>query len=643
MSIAARLLGKVTQTLPGGGEARDGQIRMTEAVAKALTGPDTILIEAGTGTGKSVAYLAPVISAGKRAVVATATIALQGQLVDKDVPLVARALGKDVSVAVLKGRSNYVCRQRLVELERADHAEQLDLLGGRARPPELDSLVEWADHSPTGDREDLDELPSPDLWRAVSVGPDECPGAARCPSGGSCFSELARAAAMEADVIVTNHHYYGLHLATGGALLPDHDAVVFDEAHHLPEVISATCGTEVSGGRFRGLARQTRRILTDDRAPELLDKSAIDLDTALRPHRGRTVRFDPDLVGVMVTARDRADRVLGAVRKIETADGSDTAAKVERIVMAATSLVDGIDAVLEADDTDVIWVDGSDHAPVLRRTPLDVGSILQGALWGKRTVVLTSATLPDGLVAQLGLPDDLSVTRVGSTFDYASQGLLYCATHLPEPRSPDARAAIRSEIADLARAAGGRTLGLFTSSSAMNEAATYLRDELDLTVLVQGEQSKAALIETFRDDPRSVLLATLSFWQGVDLPGDTLTLVTIDRIPFPRPDEPVLQARRDLAGPAAFRTVDLPRAQILLAQAAGRLIRRSDDRGVVAVLDTRLATNRSYRWDLINAMPELSRTRDRDEVIAFLRNLDAEASAAVDVAGPARSAVGSDR
>ncbi len=311
--------------------------------------------------------------------------------------------------------------------------------------------------------------------------------------------------------------------------------------------------------------------------------------------------------------------------------------------MAATSLIDGIDAVLEADDTDVIWVDGSDHAPVLRRTPLDVGSILQGALWGKRTVVLTSATLPDGLVAQLGLPDDLSVTRVGSTFDYASQGLLYCATHLPEPRSPDARAAIRSEIADLARAAGGRTLGLFTSSSAMNEAATYLRDELDLTVLVQGEQSKAALIETFRDDPRSVLLATLSFWQGVDLPGDTLTLVTIDRIPFPRPDEPVLQARRDLAGPAAFRTVDLPRAQILLAQAAGRLIRRSDDRGVVAVLDTRLATNRSYRWDLINAMPELSRTRDRDEVIAFLRNLDAEASAAVDVAGPVRSAVGSDR
>ncbi len=622
MPTASALLGTVTQHMVGGGELRPGQVRMAEEVTKTLEGPETLLIEAGTGTGKSVAYLAPVIDAGKRAVVATATIALQSQLVDKDVPMVAEALGRDVSVSVLKGRSNYLCRQRVAELERASHTEQLELMGGRSQPAALDDLLDWANDTETGDREELESQPPFDLWRALSVGPDECPGANRCPSGEGCFSEQARARALEADVIVTNHHYYGLHLATGGALLPDHDVVIFDEAHHLADVISATCGTEVSGGRFRGLGRHARRLLTDDRAPELLDKSATDLDNALRPLRGKKVAFDTELVALLVAGRDRADRVLGAVRKIAAADGSDTAARVERVQMTATSLVNAIDAVLESDEDDVVWVDGSDNAPVLRRTPLDVGSILQASLWGERSVILTSATLPSGIVTTLGLPAATEVLRVGSTFDYAEQGLLYCATHLPEPRHPEARAAIRSEIVDLIEAAGGRTLALFTSASAMNEAADQFRDVLDVPVLVQGEQSKIALIEAFMADPRSVLAATMSFWQGVDLPGDTLTLVTIDRIPFPRPDEPVLQARRDLAGPAAFRVVDLPKAQILLAQAAGRLIRRATDRGVVAVLDTRLATNRSYRWDLINAMPELKRTRDRDEVMTFLRALD---------------------
>ncbi len=633
MSSTSSLLGTVTQNMPGGGEARPGQLRMAEEVAALLGTPETLLIEAGTGTGKSVAYLAPIIAAGKRAVVATATIALQSQLVEKDVPLVAKALGREVSVSVLKGRSNYLCRQRVSELERASHTEQLELMGGRSQPEGLDDLLDWANDTETGDREELEVQPRFDVWRALSVGPDECPGAARCPSGENCFSEQARARALEADVIVTNHHYYGLHLATGGALLPDHDIVIFDEAHHLSDVISATCGTEVSGGRFRGLGRHARRLLTDDRAPELLDKSANDLDNALRPLRGKKVAFDTDLVALLVAGRDRADRVLGAVRKISAADGSDTAARVERVTMAATSLVNSIDTVLESDADDVVWVDGSDQSPVLRRTPLDVGTILQTSLWGERSVVLTSATLPTGIVATLGLPASSEVIRVGSTFDYAEQGMLYCATHLPEPRKPEARAAIRDEIVDLIQAAGGRTLALFTSASAMFEAAEHFREVLDVPVLAQGEQSKTALIEAFMADPRSVLAATMSFWQGVDLPGDTLTLVTIDRIPFPRPDEPVLQARRDLAGASAFRVIDLPKAQILLAQAAGRLIRRSSDRGVVAVLDTRLATNKSYRWDLINAMPELKRTRDRDEVMDFLRMLDAdatEASAAAD-------------
>lgn len=627
MSSVESLLGRVTHTIPGGGEIRPGQRQMAEHVTSTLSDSSILLVEAGTGTGKSIAYLAPILHRRKRAVVATATIALQGQLIDTDVPLVAEALGREVSVAVLKGRGNYLCRQRVEELEASAHSDQLELLGGRSHHEELEAVLEWAATTHSGDREDLDTAPPFEVWRALSVGPDECPGATRCPSGDRCFSEAARHAALDADLIVTNHHYYGLHLATGGALLPDHDVVVFDEAHHLPEVIGATCGNEVSGGRFRGLARQARRLLTDDRSPERLDRSAMDLDNSLRPHRGQAVVFDTELCAVLVTARDRVDRLLAAIRKVKAPEGSDAAARAERMLKGATALVDSIDAVLEATSSDVVWVDGSEQTPVLRRTPLDVGSILGASLWGERSVVLTSATMPDGLIAQLGLPATQSIVRVDSPFDYPEQGLLYCATHLPEPRHPGARAAIREEIAELATAAGGRTLALFTSAGAMAEAAEHLRSVLDLPVMTQGEQSKSALIEAFRADPRAVLLATLSFWQGVDLPGDTLTLVTIDRIPFPRPDEPVLAARRDRAGPSAFRAVDLPRAQILLAQAAGRLIRRAGDRGVVAVLDTRLSTNRSYRWDLINAMPSFRRTRDRDEVMAYLRMLDSDATA----------------
>ena len=598
---------------------------MAESVADAVENKAALLVEAGTGTGKSLAYLTPAILAEKRTVVATATIALQSQLVANDIPRVAEGLGLDVSAAVLKGRRNYLCNQRLAEFDRSNHEEQLQLLRGRSAGDHLDEIREWASATESGDKEELDPAPPHDVWAAVSVGADECPGASRCPSGDDCFSERARLIARESDVIVTNHHYYGLDLASDGALLPDHDVVVFDEAHHLPEVIGATCGTDLSGGRVRTLARRTRSVLTDEELPLLLDRSAIDLDGQLASFVGSKLVMDPDLVAMLVAARDRADKVLGALRKVKAPEGSDAEAKTERALLAANNLVNDIDAVIGADDDDVLWVDGSDTNPVLRRTPLDVGEILEHRLWDERAVILTSATLPDALVEQLGLSRSTTIQRVGSPFPYHELGLLYCSPDLPNPNSPEARAAVQEEMRVLIEAAGGRTLGLFTSMSAMREAAETLRAALDLPILVQGENSKAALVAEFQRDPRTVLLATMSFWQGIDLPGDTLTLVTIDRLPFPRPDEPVTQARRDRARAAAFRTVDLPRVQILLAQAAGRLVRRSDDRGVVAVLDPRLATKRSYRWDVINALPPFRRTRHRDEVVDFLRSLDAPA------------------
>ncbi len=621
VSRAERLLGAVTHTLPGG-EVRQGQLQMARGVEAAVAEKRPYLVEAGTGTGKSLAYLVPAIAANRTVVVATATIALQSQLVNKDVPLIAAALERDVSAAVLKGRGNYLCLQRLEELGKAKHDEQLQLLRGRSPDEHLKDLRTWAESTLYGDREELDPAPPSELWQAVSVGPDECPGAARCPSGNKCFSELARNAAREADVIVTNHHYYGLSLASGADLLPEHDVVIFDEAHHLPEVLSATCGSELGGGRLRSAARRIRGTFTDEVIPAQLDRVAADFDNLLRNQVGKLAEVTPELVSAMSTARNRTDKALAAARKLKTSANTDVAAKLERVMITLTSLIDDIDATMASNDSDVLWVDGNENNPYLRRTPLDTADILEARLWPGRCVVMTSATLPDALVGELGLDPSIAIERVGSPFDYATQGMLYCATHLPKPSSDSYRQAVRDEMATLINAAGGRTLGLFTSASAMREAADQLVDELDFPVLTQGDAAKGILIERFMEDPRTVLLATMSFWQGVDLPGDTLTLVTIDRIPFPRPDEPVTQAKRDKAGRYAFRDVDLPRAQILLAQAAGRLIRRSDDRGVVAVFDPRLATTKSYRWDLINSMPPMRRTAKQEEVLAFLRELD---------------------
>ena len=564
-------------------------------------------------------------------VVATATIALQGQLVANDIPRTSRGLGQDVQAVILKGRSNYLCKQRLNELTDVDRVEQQQLLGGMNPSDHLENIRTWADSTVTGDKEELDPSPPARVWQAVSVGPDECPGAARCPVGSECFAEHARQRAHDADIIVTNHHYYGLHLATDSGLLPEHRAVVFDEAHHLPEVLGATCGTEIGGTRFRTLSRRARSLFTDTALADGLEKTANDLDHALRAHNGKQVTLGPDLVALLVSGRERSDGLLSELRRVkgdsEDASSSDstTKARIERATIMATSVVNAIDQVINAGESDVLWVDGTDNNPLLRRTPLDVGSICSDLLFPDKAVIMTSATLPRDLPSQLGLELDHSIQRVESPFDYQDLALLYCPTHLPEPRSPQAGEALQSELRDLIVAAGGRTLALFTSYRAMTAAADALEGALDVPVLVQGELSKARLLEKFAADPQTVLLATMSFWQGVDIPGSSLHLVTIDRLPFPRPDDPVLQARRGRLGPSAFREVDLPKAQTLLAQAAGRLIRRNDDRGVVAVLDSRLATNRSYRWDLIDALPPFRRTKDKQEVLDFLADLDAGA------------------
>jgi ATP-dependent DNA helicase DinG len=612
----------ITEALPDG-ELRTGQIDMAEAVARAIVDDRHLVAQAGTGTGKTFAYLVPAILSGRKVVVATATKTLQDQLAGKDLPFLAEQLDQPFAFAVLKGRSNYVCLQRVREVVGG---EQLALdVGPRPPAEEVAALARWAATSETGDRAELEVEPSHRAWAAVSVGPRECPGAGKCPKGDVCFAERARRAAAEADVVVVNTHLYGMHLATGGAVLPEHQVVVVDEAHQLEDTVAATAGVEMTAGRFTALARSIGAIVDDAALVEGIEELGPRWRDALTEERGRRLRgrLDGEPAAVLSLARSRLEPAMAALRKVPDDGPGDVAARKLRAIQAATSLVDDIDAVQEVRVDEVSWVEGTEENPVLRVAPVDVGELLAESLWSTTTAVLTSATLPAALPERVGLDvGPFDRIDVGSPFDYPSQALLYCAAHLPDPRSATFDAAVHDELVALIEAAGGRTMALFTSYRALQAAVEALRPRLpQFELLAQDDLPKPALVARFTAEPESCLFATMGFWQGVDVPGDTLTLVTLDRIPFPRPDDPLLQARRERARAEAFRLVDLPRATTLLAQGAGRLIRTATDRGVVAVLDPRMATNARYRWDIVHALPPMRRTKDRAEVEAFLRSL----------------------
>jgi ATP-dependent DNA helicase DinG len=661
----------VAAALPGGGERRAGQEQMAGAVARSIARQRHLVVQAGTGTGKSLAYLVPAALSGQRVVVATATKALQDQLATKDLPLVARALEGSFTFAVLKGRSNYLCRQRVSEV--GGQGQQLSLQPGAADPPDADDpltertggdsgdavasgrlgdqvrrLVRWADRTTTGDRAELDFEPHYRAWAMVSTTARECPGAFRCPSGRDCFAEEARARAAEAEVVVVNTHLYGAHLASGGAVLPPHQVVVFDEAHDVEEVMTDSLGVEIGPGRFRALAATARPLLGAEAAAGVDPADAVSdlgelLQRTLGPLVGQRVPLgslegdggppgpgpvsEPRLGEVVELASGRVGRLVDGLRRAEREAGDDEPSAVrsrrDRVLLAAGHLAADLARVGTLTEDEVAWVDGGARSPSLRISPIDVGPLLSEHLWGTVTGVLTSATVPIGLPERLGLPaDEWDDLDVGSPFDYREHALLYVAQSLPDRRRPEAEPALHDELEVLITAAGGRTLALFTSWRAMHAARDALADRLPFPLLTQADLPKPALVDAFSSDESACLFATLGFWQGVDIPGRTLSLVTLDRIPFPRPDEPVLEARRERAGSSAFSTVDLPRAGTLLAQGAGRLIRSAEDRGVVAVLDSRLATAR-YRGALLARVPPMKRTVDRDEVVDFLHRITA--------------------
>lgn len=646
------MLRRLTAALGADGEERPGQHQMTAAIAAAIDDERHVVVQAGTGTGKSLAYLSAVVALRRTTVIATATKALQDQLATKELPFLEEHSGRKVKWAVLKGRSNYLCRQRLDEAAGTDGQLGLDV-GFTVPAAQIQSLKAWAEQTESGDRADLTEEPSADVWSAVSVGPLECPGASKCPRGDDCFAEAARKRATDADVIVVNTHLYGLHLASGRVVLPEHSVVVFDEAHEVADTISATTGREITAGRIEHVGRIIGGLINDDELLDGLHRAADRIADDLGELVGSRLRQGPPthLAETLQMARQKLMDATAAARSIESR-AADVVTRVARFQTAVGALVLDIDAVLAPSAGTVTWVDGDARRPRLATAPLHVGATLGELLWDPPatglaigpaddgdsdirnsgriddddqpgvpgTVVLTSATIPPSIVGDLGIPETLVDTiDVGSPFDFEHQALLYCAAHLPDPRQDTYLEEMTAELERLIRAAKGRTLALFTSFRVMNAAADALSDSLPYRVLRQGEKPKPALVEVFTSNESSCLFATMGFWQGIDVPGPALSMVTLDRIPFPRPDEPLLQARREAAGAAAFRSIDLSRAATLLAQGAGRLIRSSTDRGVVAVLDSRLATGKSYRWDLIKALPPMPRTREINDVRDFFR------------------------
>ena len=597
-----------------GGERRDGQIRMAEAVAEAVRDERPLVVQAGTGTGKTWAYLVGTLLAGgdRRVVIATATKALQDQLAGKDLPSIeAAGLRPGLTWSVLKGRSNYLCRQTAAEASREADTPVLPGVDSRGIGAEITRLLTWAEESETGDRAELDFEPRPQAWSSVSVGSDECPGAQACASGDSCFAEAAYQRAREADVLIVNLHLLGAHVASGGFVLPECDVVILDEAHEAEDVLCAALGVTLTPGRIGAIARLV--------PGSALVRHRDALDRALTPLTGRRLargaKAEPAVADALADLAQVVREERSALRGAPDGETADQKARRERAGKALDSLAADVDIVLAADDAHVTWVESSGHQPALRVSPVDVGGELAKVLWASATPILTSATIPPGIAARLGLGSGAVALDVGSPFDYRSQTLLY-VPRLPDVRHARHEAAAHDELEFLVTAAGGRTLALFTSWRAMRAARAALDDRVPYTLLAQDDLPKPALIDAFRADETSCLFATMGFWQGVDVPGDACSLVVIDRLPFARPDDPVAEARRERAGPAAFATVDIPHAAIRLAQGAGRLIRSATDRGVVAVLDPRLAES-SYRPAILGALPPMRRTRDRADVTAF--------------------------
>ncbi|OLT39266.1 ATP-dependent helicase [Serinicoccus sp. CNJ-927] len=644
-----------------GGSDRPGQLQMARAVERAVEREEHLLVQAGTGTGKSLAYLVPAIAhavrTGKPAVIATATLALQAQIVDRDLPRIAEALepllGRRPTFGLVKGRSNYLCQHKLVGGFPDDDEDALLAMGQVDRErsrlgDEVTRLREWSEVTESGDRDELVPGVTNRAWRQVSVTAHECLGS-RCPVVAECFVERSRAAAAEVDVIVTNHSFMAIDAFEGRFMLPEHDLLVIDEAHELTDRVTSTITDELASSTVSAAARRAGK----NDAAERLAETAELLEAALADTPEGTLGQLPErLVTALQLVRDAARATL---TELKPEKGAEPDGGTQVALAAVQDVFDTSERVLGEAELDVVWISHDQRrGSVLRVAPMSVAMMVRDKIFDERTVVLTSATLElggtfDAVAGTIGLrgvgAPAWEGLDVGSPFDYPQQAIAYVAQHLPPPGRDGAGTVVFDEIEALVRAAGGRTLGLFSSRRAAEAAAEEMRGRLadtDITVRCQGEDQLPTLVREFAGEASTCLFGTLSLWQGVDVPGSACQLVIVDRIPFPRPDDPLTSARTEAIGRMGgngFMAVSATHAALRLAQGAGRLIRRGDDRGVVAFLDSRMMTAR-YAGFLQRSLPPFWPTTDTKLVLGALRRLDETAPEPVPVAEPGARGLG---
>ena len=661
-----RFTGQELETLPGakdaltlldeavaatGGQNRAGQRTMVAHVAQALELQRHLLVQAGTGTGKSLGYLVPALArvgeSDQPIVVATATLALQAQIVNRDIPRLLQALEprpeSQAQVALLKGRNNYLCLHKLEGGYPEDEPDALfDMPSSTSRVgEEVVRLREWADRTETGDRDELKPGVSDRAWAQVSVSAAECLGR-RCPLVEECFSEMARSRAAEADIVITNHALLAINAFEGMKVLPEHETVIIDEAHELVDRVTGAVSGSLTVAMVRRAARSVKKHSKADSGA--LEMAAGTLETAFEGlAEGLLKGLDGRLLTAISAVNDASRTALSDTKP----DGQDVDAGLQMARSRVSEVHDMSSRILEASgEQDVLWISrqggwengryvaASDTDPAtLNIAPLSVGLQLRDGLFADRTVILTSATLTVGdsfdvAAGALGLQGEgaprWTSIDVGSPFDYRKQGIMYVAGDLKPPGFGVHEGQLE-RLRELCEASEGGALGLFSSKRAAERAAEYMREHSDLNVLLQGESSLKALVEEFSEDVDSCLFGTMSLWQGVDVPGDSCRLVVMDRIPFPRPDDPIAQARTEAVNRHrgnGFMAVSAHHAAIRMAQGAGRLIRSVSDRGVVAVLDSRVATKR-YGGFLMKAMPPMWSTQNKAAVIGALARLSA--------------------
>lgn len=612
-------------------EERPGQVGMALAIDSSIENNEHLVVEAGTGTGKTIAYLLPFALAEKSVVVATYTKALQDQMLNSDLPRIKKYIESEekrsFKFVQLKGWSNYLCNERLDAVEKSKSTGLQQTFFAENDLNELDQIIEWSKSTTTGDRSDVTFSIKESTWNAVSVSSKECFGKEKCLFYESCFAFKSRKDSTDADVLVTNHALYAIDLSIGGHLIGPHDHVVIDEAHEMEASFTMAWSIRLNAGRFEWLASHAKRIINKNGFDVIKNINEVAaLMTKNMIEHGEQWVYSGNAAAILETL-ELAEGRIEILNHLVKSSSSDERTKL-RITKAGDSLLEDVRAIRRflADTptlSQVAWIElNKSSKPELNIAPLNTAENLGEYLWSAKQTVLTSATIQTNLIERLGVPtEDEEVLKIESPFNYEKQGLLYCP-NIPDPTKENSnwQKAVLVEIENLITLAGGRTLCLVSSRSELHRITEEMRKRLDVPILMQGEKSPKELLRNFTENEKSCLFGTRTFFQGVDVPGSSLSMVILNRIPFPGPSEFLIKAwsqQSDVTtGNFGWREIELPVGVLRVVQAAGRLIRKKDDYGVVAILDPRM-TRADYAKQFLSGLPNMPITEQIDDVEVF--------------------------